>query len=289
MVKKKRVAVPKEIRDRLMLECGIKCPVPQCNREVGLDIHHIDENPSNNEYHNLLILCAIHHRMAHNKMLSSNMCKTMKDYLSRENRFSSAYISNLKSRSEYLNAASLQVQNAISGYRCIYVGPLFLHPDWYFAKRDLIFGMPNFDREVKQFILNLAAKERDSVKIILRNTQRYIDKIDEIVEIGQREQFREEVINCIKSIWGGDGRKGPLISCVDTGFLRIPIITDECLLIASRSAAGTPIAGGYRMTSREDIEREKSMFDQIFLTSYKGMEKELKELVGFVESLWNKN
>ncbi|MCO5269432.1 MAG: HNH endonuclease [Brumimicrobium sp.] len=63
MEKKKRTAIPQttKVRANLQKEIGSVCPF--CNNDdVGhFEIHHIDENPSNNEIGNLLLLCPICH------------------------------------------------------------------------------------------------------------------------------------------------------------------------------------------------------------------------------------
>ncbi|MCO5230494.1 MAG: HNH endonuclease [Chitinophagales bacterium] len=61
--RKTRVRIPKEnkVRAELQKEIGSTCPFCE-NTEVGhFEIHHIDEDPSNNETGNLLLLCPICH------------------------------------------------------------------------------------------------------------------------------------------------------------------------------------------------------------------------------------
>jgi len=61
--KKIRLRIPKEnkIRAELQKEIGSTCPFCE-NSEVGhFQIHHIDENPLNNEIGNLILLCPICH------------------------------------------------------------------------------------------------------------------------------------------------------------------------------------------------------------------------------------
>ncbi|WP_017257826.1 HNH endonuclease signature motif containing protein [Pedobacter arcticus] len=61
--KKIRIKVPKEnkVRAELQKEIGSVCPFCD-NEEVGhFEIHHIDENPSNNDTGNLLLLCSTCH------------------------------------------------------------------------------------------------------------------------------------------------------------------------------------------------------------------------------------
>ncbi len=60
---KNRVRIPQvnKIRAELQKEIGSKCPFCD-NTDVGhFEIHHIDENPSNNDNGNLILLCPICH------------------------------------------------------------------------------------------------------------------------------------------------------------------------------------------------------------------------------------
>jgi hypothetical protein len=60
MDKKKRTRVPPEIADEVMFVSNRTCCV--CRKEgVPVQIHHIDENPSNNSIDNLAVLCFVCH------------------------------------------------------------------------------------------------------------------------------------------------------------------------------------------------------------------------------------
>ncbi len=63
MEKKKRKAIPQIAKVRAVLQSQIQSCCPFCNnKEVGhFEIHHIDENPSNNDLINLLLLCPVCH------------------------------------------------------------------------------------------------------------------------------------------------------------------------------------------------------------------------------------
>lgn len=60
---KSRISIPQlaKVRAILQKEVGSVCPFCQ-NDDVGhFEIHHIDENPTNNEMGNLLLLCPTCH------------------------------------------------------------------------------------------------------------------------------------------------------------------------------------------------------------------------------------
>jgi len=58
---KKRKSIPVKVKSELQKEINSACPFCE-NDEVGhFEVHHIDENRSNNEFQNLLLLCPICH------------------------------------------------------------------------------------------------------------------------------------------------------------------------------------------------------------------------------------
>lgn len=63
MTKKARTSIPQLAKVRATLQKEIQSQCPFCeNDEVGhFEIHHIDEDPSNNDATNLLLLCPICH------------------------------------------------------------------------------------------------------------------------------------------------------------------------------------------------------------------------------------
>lgn len=59
--RKKRIAVPPKLKAELQKEINSKCPLCY-SEEVGhFEIHHIDENPENNNFANLLMICPTCH------------------------------------------------------------------------------------------------------------------------------------------------------------------------------------------------------------------------------------
>ena len=56
MPRKNRVTIPKDIADKVMFNHNNTCCVCRIpNKET--QIHHIDENPANNDIDNLAVLC----------------------------------------------------------------------------------------------------------------------------------------------------------------------------------------------------------------------------------------
>lgn len=82
---KKRVPIPKKIDREIKVEAGHKCAVWNCSERYGLEKHHIDGDPSNNNKDNIIFLCAIHHKMADDRVITPEEChmykKLLKDML----------------------------------------------------------------------------------------------------------------------------------------------------------------------------------------------------------------
>jgi hypothetical protein len=66
-----RPAIPAALKSALLYDSAYVCAVCQ---DSGVHIHHIDENPSNNEPSNLIVVCSKHHDEAHTRrQLSQNL------------------------------------------------------------------------------------------------------------------------------------------------------------------------------------------------------------------------
>jgi len=63
--KKKRKGVPSAPKQQVYLRAGYRCERYGCYENKALEIHHIDENPSNNVLHNLLCVCPTCHTRIH--------------------------------------------------------------------------------------------------------------------------------------------------------------------------------------------------------------------------------
>jgi hypothetical protein len=81
----KRTPIPRSIKRKLLIESGYRCAVRNCNAESTLDFHHIDGNPSNNSFDNLLVLCSNHHRKASIGGIDRKACFVIKQSLATPN------------------------------------------------------------------------------------------------------------------------------------------------------------------------------------------------------------
>src|SRR5262245_57346736 len=83
---KSRKKIPTKIADEVMIKSDLLCCVCE-NR--GDQIHHIDENPSNNNFDNLVFLCFSHHNEVTRKggmsrQLSPNLLRNYRTILYRK-------------------------------------------------------------------------------------------------------------------------------------------------------------------------------------------------------------
>ncbi len=79
--KKSRKSVSNILRAKLQQEINSKCPFCE-NNDVGhFDVHHIDENPANNEMDNLLMICKICHSKISRGELTIDVVKLKKQHL----------------------------------------------------------------------------------------------------------------------------------------------------------------------------------------------------------------
>jgi len=64
--KTKRRLMDNEFRESIFNKFNNECAV--CGAKEGLHIHHKDENPSNNQINNLIVLCGVCHKKVHMKI-----------------------------------------------------------------------------------------------------------------------------------------------------------------------------------------------------------------------------
>lgn len=74
----KRPSLPQAVRREVLIEASYRCAVPRCLTALAIDVHHIDENSSNNEPANLIALCPTCHAAFHRKIYSVEAIKFWK-------------------------------------------------------------------------------------------------------------------------------------------------------------------------------------------------------------------
>jgi len=64
----------RRIRNALIEERGVTCE--ECHKTKAVLVHHIDENPRNNNQSNLKLLCRDCHRAVHKRMNNTRLTTT---------------------------------------------------------------------------------------------------------------------------------------------------------------------------------------------------------------------
>ncbi|MBI5398716.1 hypothetical protein HZB03_04600 [Candidatus Woesearchaeota archaeon] len=75
--KKTRVPTSPALKNKVYYVAGGKCQ--ECGKKGNLKIHHIDENPSNNNITNLVLLCGNHHDDADKGVIPKWRLKNIRD------------------------------------------------------------------------------------------------------------------------------------------------------------------------------------------------------------------
>jgi hypothetical protein len=97
-MKDARIPIPQSVKRQLLIEAGFKCSIPNCPIQVPtIHFHHIDENPSNNDISNILILCPTHHQMVTSGSIDKTSCELLKEMQTRFLQFA------ITEHSEYRN------------------------------------------------------------------------------------------------------------------------------------------------------------------------------------------
>lgn len=172
-------------------------------------------------------------------------------------------------------------------FRCTYVGPLFLHPDWYFERRNADTHRPHIDSALFDCLRQTGFARRHDIRLILRNSPRYRAKVDRYVDSSERSRLIEDVLATITLVWGKHGEQGPDLCCVDSGFIRVELIFDHAMIVSHRAGPLAPLTSGTLITDPEEIDTERAQFDAIFDGSSRGQYRELSSLRAFVEHLWD--
>lgn len=111
---KTRKKLPEKIRAKLQQEIGSECPVCRDSDVGHFEVHHLDENPENNDFLNLLMLCRNCHSNITKGDLTLDEAKAIKKILSIRNsksKGSSIHVAGNVSNSTLAN--SIQTEKLI--------------------------------------------------------------------------------------------------------------------------------------------------------------------------------
>jgi hypothetical protein len=141
------------------------------------------------------------------------------------------------------------------------------------------------DRAIREYLRLYAHRKQPDIRLIFRNTQRYLQKVADVVAPTEHSDLARDIQSEIDRIWGAEGEHGPEVCCVDIGFSHIPILFRDAAIAAYRRTPVAQIDSGLLYRDRGYITYEKRHFDEIFQMSNRGRSVELRALRDFVSTL----
>ena len=120
--------------------------------------------------------------------------------------------------------------------------------------------------------------------MIFTNTRRYEVKVKDILTPSEYNRFFKDVLENMRIVWGEYAERGPMLCCVDPGYMHIITSADNCAIITQRAGIMDPTHQGYITTNKDEIGRINQSFDDIFNYNYSTQELELKKLEEFIRS-----
>lgn len=195
----------------------------------------------------------------------------------------------LKDRKDYFNQAKRLIRVKPDTYRSVIEGPIFLHPKWVVRLRDskykkLGLKMPNYDVDVAKYVNRHPNPQ--NIKFIIRLSNRYKQKLDQLIPIEKRELFKSEMVSILKSYFGEEGSKGPKILCQLTGFISVSEIYDSAALESDKSSENEPLSKGWLHVEEKFVQLNKRKFDSIFQWNYLNNQDGVVKLIEFYTKLW---
>jgi hypothetical protein len=105
MAQPPRPTIPALVRREVIVEAGDRCAIPTC-RQVPIEVHHIDEDRTNNVFENLIALCPTCHARvtkgeilaAHVRMYKANLSVISMRYGDLERRVLNDFVDDPESR-----------------------------------------------------------------------------------------------------------------------------------------------------------------------------------------------
>jgi len=283
-----RKSIPRDVRREIYIEAGYRCAVSTCGHENGLDIHHIDGNSDNNSPENLLLLCAVHHRMATRGKIDQKACRKIKGHLSTEHRLSylsKTSITPLPTRKRYNDAVIDALESAPKLLRATIIGPHFLHPQWIIQRRLEREHRKSFRLSLRTYLEESLHQPNRDIRLIIRNSIRDSQVIlDDLEKPHDIHDLIQEMRSTLHTIFSSPESHHMSFCCTDPGLYEVLITEESCFLTVRRSDQSW-IEDGYELKDPQIIEMELTRFDRIFDANFKGQGTEIDLLGRYIASL----
>lgn len=199
--------------------------------------------------------------------------------LAQPNRNEGSIMGNIefKTREEYMKKAIEEIEKSKT-LRCVFVGPLPLHPDWYFELCEKETNYKSMDRVVA----NALSDKNKKVMIIFRNSPRYLSKVKSKIGTADTRRLVEYINNAFIE-WSKPSYNNTLL-IEDVGIFHIPIITDDVCIFASRTSDNSPVNGGILIKDKQTIDWEKKQFD-LMVDKIAQVENQRAKMKTFIKKL----
>ncbi|CAM3978855.1 hypothetical protein CCOS865_02248 [Pseudomonas reidholzensis] len=165
-----RPHVPERIREDLLVESGSRCSVRRCTENFTYyDIHHINFNREDNRPENLIVLCLVHHRMAHDKKMKRSVLQRHKLELKRD-LTSIAFVRSTESDRAYIFKEivldAFRYQDC-DEYRQILTEAGYDFPmEIYFKLKDIVEGEVDYEQRLRSHDPDLRSKQDEVMDLI---------------------------------------------------------------------------------------------------------------------------
>lgn len=215
---KNRKHIPRDVTRELLIECGLKCSVPQCPIQwPTLQRHHIDENPSNNDNANLLLLCPTHHQMVTSGNIDRKTCEMLKGLIGTISKVGSTPETTIRNRLLYSLISELHAN-------------LMLFADLSFFDLDNYRVYPRFRHIVLDEVLISGAFIYDQDKelyTLLYDWATSLDDINRRLDLSELRDFGRLSENKIKEIRSKIVRSSAFTGCRDLCRRVLILLTDQ--------------------------------------------------------------
>ena len=237
------------------------CPYPACDVAPTKVVSLRSSRRESPRFENCLALCSQHASEADSGRIRPDMLKTIRAYLkpSRVNSESDGPSRILNSRTEYIDAICDALYPIPSELRAVYVGPLPFQPEWYFDLQVAQTGIQSMDRAVRRCLADRGC----TVRLILRNHPRYLQKVSARVPSNLWQPFLDETIESVKELLEDQDLNNSIV-CADVGSFSIPIIAGDVHVSAYRTVPDVPIEAGIRVSDQSLVQWERESFDTMF-------------------------
>lgn len=254
------------------------CVYPGCDCSAETVVSVLRKKNEKPSFENSVILCNNHVLLSQQGKIKEDVLIKIRELLRANRAFDDGIKGyNIATRKEYLAKVAEEV-SASTTVRCVYVGPLPFHPEWYFDLKEGMTKMVSMDRAISDALKN----KNINVKIIIRNDLRYLEKIKSDVP----QNLIPELIHdtCDKYHRLTEKRYNNTVIFWDLGSYHIPIILDKSCIFAYRNQPRSPVEGGFFTKNKEKVSWEKNTFDQL-IDMHKDKEGDISELKKFLENL----